>query len=238
MIARPGRRRWRGNGRYVSPWRPLACKVKQDTHLGKKLNSELEPSDFGLRNGFAARALLAQHAERVGPRLQCSARHDQMDGALGVRSRNAAIIHRTAHVVLDLAKVGGKFLRRRDVDFENNRLILLNGKGLSRFPARIRADQGDEARRPGCWSHRGALEVRNGDETLIRERRKQDGHCGDHYAGSKPSEPTSLCILFSLRGFAGTRAECGATGVHKSHGGSEIGGALLAIEIVLLVIVS
>src|SRR6266849_9393864 len=154
-----------------------------------------------------------------------------MDGALGVPGRNAAIIHRTARVVLDLAKVGGKFLRGRDVDFENYRLMLLNGKGLSSFPARIRADQGDETRRPGCWSHRGALEVRNGDETLIRERRKQDGHCGDHYAGSKPSEPTSLYIFFSLRGFAGTRAECGATGVHKSPAALGTGAPPRPIEI-------
>src|SRR6266852_5964117 len=84
-----------------------------------------------------------------------------MDGALGVPGRNAAIIHRTARVVLDLTKIGGKFLRGRDVDFENYRLVLLNGKGLSSFPARIRPDQGDEARRPGCWSHRGSLKVRN-----------------------------------------------------------------------------
>ena len=91
-----------------------------------------------LRTGFTAGGLLTQHAERIRSRLQCSTRNDQMDGALGVPGRNAAIIHRTARVVLDLAKVGGKFLRRRDIDFQNYRLVLLNGKGLSSFPARIR----------------------------------------------------------------------------------------------------
>jgi hypothetical protein len=33
-------------------------------------------------------------------------------------------------------------------------------------------------------------------------------------------------------------SECGAAGVHKSHGGLEIGGAFLTIEIMLFVFVS
>jgi hypothetical protein len=41
-----------------------------------------------------------------------------------------------------------------------------------------------------------------------------------------------------LKVFVPPGAECGATGVHKSHGGLEIGGALLTIEIMLFVFVS
>src|SRR5260370_32076020 len=92
-----------------------------------------------------------------------------MDGALGVPGRKAAIIHRTARVVLDLTKIGGKFLRGRDVDFENYRLVLLNSKRLSSFPARIRPHHGDKTQRPDCFSHRSSLEVLNRDETMEPE---------------------------------------------------------------------
>src|SRR5882757_8123160 len=97
-----------------------------------------------------------------------------MDGVLGVFGRNTDLICRVPRTVLNLAKIGGELRHRRNIDLQNHRLVLLDGKGLSGFTARIRSDERNEACEAGGWSRGCALQAGNGDQTLIREGGRED----------------------------------------------------------------
>src|SRR3984893_1001132 len=129
-----------------------------------------------------------------------------MDGVLGVLGRNAALIYRMPGTVLNLAKIRGEIGRRRNIDFQNYRLVLLDCEGLSALSARIRSADRKEHCEAGGGSSGRAPQAGNEDKTLIREGRREDRERGKQQDRTKPKKPPLLGI-FLWKGFASFRTK-------------------------------